>query len=573
MTQFATHQPAPRLSLRRLFFLGFVVAFIGLSVFLAYRFSQQSPSDALLRESTLGDLALWMSAQTEEEEIESYLGNYAESWAEANGQESLPAETLLLAMRDMMVFWASAAALTAGIGLILVLLRPEIARPALLVSLVIADSLLFLVPLVEGDNSLALVLLGIFLILVALLLADGKVTKVLGFFVALSTMFIIWETAKFAAASQDYRITFPQPAFDYAKYPSLDESLQALQNGEVDTVIFDRRDLNELVPPYPPEAEIDPASFPYPDLRILPDIDTSSSIGIFTISPEFQGRLGIVVREADAPNLMMLSQLSNLATVEGEFADTNYLAVPRELFLLDLKILNDLNLPHLQTIAEALLQPARRNGSQLLIRILGDAALYTWGEAVWGFIFGAALGFCLGTVFAHSKLLERSLLPYVVASQTVPILAIAPMVVIWLGASQFSVSVIAAYLTFFPVAINTLRGLLSPRATAVELMESYAASRWTILWKLRVPAALPYIFTALKVSATSSVVGAIIGELPSGIGEGLGRAILDFSSDYSMVSTPKLWGAILVAASVGIFFFLAVSLVERLVLGRYIRAS
>ncbi len=138
--------------------------------------------------------------------------------------------------------------------------------------------------------------------------------------------------------------------------------------------------------------------------------------------------------------------------------------------LLDLKILNDLNLPHLQSIAEAFLQPARRNGSRLLVEILADAGAYTWGEALFGFLIGAGLGFVLGTLFAHSRLLERSLLPYVVASQTVPILAIAPMVVIWLGASQTSVAVIAAYLTFFPVTINTLRGLLSPKPTEVELL-------------------------------------------------------------------------------------------------------
>ena len=179
---------------------------------------------------------------------------------------------------------------------------------------------------------------------------------------------------------------------------------------------------------------------------------------------------------------------------------------------------------------------------------------------------GASLGFVLGTVFAHFGALERGLLPYVVASQTVPILAIAPMVVIWLGAGPLSVAVIAAYLTFFPVTINTLRGLRSPHPTALELMNSWAASRWQIMWKLRFRAALPYLFTALKVSATASVVGAIIGELPSSIRSGLGRAILDFSSDYSAVSTPKLWGAILVAASVGMLSFLLVSLAEWLVL-------
>jgi NitT/TauT family transport system permease protein len=103
----------------------------------------------------------------------------------------------------------------------------------------------------------------------------------------------------------------------------------------------------------------------------------------------------------------------------------------------------------------------------------------------------------------------------------------------------------------------------------VDLMRSYAASRWTIFTKLRLPAAVPYIFTALKVSATASVVGAVIGELPSSIRDGLARAILDFSSSYSEVSTPKLYAAIVSAALVGILFFVAVSLVERVAMRRY----
>jgi NitT/TauT family transport system permease protein len=104
-------------------------------------------------------------------------------------------------------------------------------------------------------------------------------------------------------------------------------------------------------------------------------------------------------------------------------------------------------------------------------------------------------------------------------------------------------------------------------------MQSYAATRWEILVKVRFPAALPYIFTALKVSATASVVGAIIGELPSSIRDGLGRAILDFSSDYSLVSTPKLWATIMMAASVGIISFLIVNIVEYLFLRRYGRSQ
>jgi NitT/TauT family transport system permease protein len=572
MTQFATsHTKTPKFSYRRLFFLAFVVAFIGLTAFLANRFASLSTEDPLLLDSTLGDLAVWMAGQTEQEEIESVLGQVAEDWAQSLGQESIAPEPILESMRSLLVGWTGLTAVLAGIGIILVIIWPQLGRPILLLSLVGIDCLLLIVPFV--DNTIALVLLAIALLLVALLLSDGKVTKVLGFFVALSTILIVWEVAKFAASTTDYKITVAQASYDYAKYPSLEDALTALENGEVNAVIVDRRDLAELAPPYPPDASVDAASLPYPSLRYLTNVDTNSNVAGFALIPEYPTRLGIAVREADAPNIERLNQVSSIATVEGEFADTDYLVEPRSLLLADLKILNDLNLPHLQTIAEALMQPARRNGSQLLIRILGEAAGFTFGEAFWGFVYGAILGFTIGTVLAHSKLLERSLLPYVVASQTVPILAIAPMVVVWLGASAFSVAVIAAYLTFFPVAINTLRGLLSPKPTAVELMESYAASWWTILWKLRVPAAMPYIFTALKVSATASVVGAIIGELPSGMSDGLGRAILNFSSDYSLVSTPKLWGAIFVAATVGIFFFLMVTVIERIVVGRYIRAG
>ena len=160
-------------------------------------------------------------------------------------------------------------------------------------------------------------------------------------------------------------------------------------------------------------------------------------------------------------------------------------------------------------------------------------------------------------------------MPYVVASQTVPLLAIAPMIVIWgsrlAWPAWMSVALISTYLTFFPVTINTLRGLRSPDPTALELMRSYAASEWQILFKLRLPAALPYIFAALKVSASASVIGAIIGELPSGIADGLGRSLLTFS--YYYISGPeKLYAAILVAAVVGIAFALAVMLAERLIL-------
>src|SRR6266545_2805866 len=169
----------------------------------------------------------------------------------------------------------------------------------------------------------------------------------------------------------------------------------------------------------------------------------------------------------------------------------------------------------------------RVNGP-LLITLLWHSALFTAKEAAVGFAIGASVGFALGVILAHLGVLQRGLLPYIVASQTIPIIAVAPMVVVGLGgydiAAWLRVAVIAAYLTFFPVTVNTLRGLQSAEPRALELMHSYAASRWAILWKLRVPAALPYLFSAFKVSATASVVGAIIGEAPSSIPDGLGGA-------------------------------------------------
>ena len=234
---------------------------------------------------------------------------------------------------------------------------------------------------------------------------------------------------------------------------------------------------------------------------------------------------------------------------------------------------NDRTLPHLHDIVGELFEPSRRNGP-LLIDVLFDAALFTAKEAAAGFVLGATFGFALAVVLVHSGLLQRGLLPYIVASQTVPILAIAPMVVVWVNPKLpdpvqgwGAVAVIAAYLTFFPVVINTLRGLQSADPRALELMRSYAASRWSVLWKLRVPASLPYVFAALKISATASVVGAIIGELPASIQDGLGGAILNFNQYYASAPT-RLWATNVIAALLGIAFFLTVAATEKAVVRR-----
>jgi len=229
-------------------------------------------------------------------------------------------------------------------------------------------------------------------------------------------------------------------------------------------------------------------------------------------------------------------------------------------------------MPHIHDILRQLFRkPTSGVGGDILLVQLLHAAWFTAKEAIVGFALGASFGFVLGVVLSQFRLLRRGLLPYVVASQTVPILAVAPIVVVYLGslhvAPWFSVAVIASYLTFFPVTINTLRGLQSTDRQALELMRSYAAGRFSVLWKLRIPAALPYIFSALKVSATASIVGAIIGEAPSSIQQGLGGFIVNFNQYYSL-NPENLWATNLIAALLGIAFFLVIVLVEAIVVRR-----
>jgi NitT/TauT family transport system permease protein len=236
-------------------------------------------------------------------------------------------------------------------------------------------------------------------------------------------------------------------------------------------------------------------------------------------------------------------------------------------------VVDDTSMPHVWTILKAFGQPTQVN-QPALATILFHKALFTMKEAAVGFALGAVVGFTLGCLLVHSRLLQRGFLPYLVASQTIPILAIAPMVVVWVNPKLpaslqgwGAVAVIASYLTFFPVLINTLRGLQSADARALELMRTYAAGRWSVLWKLRVPASLPYVFAALKLAATASVVGAIIGELPSGLQSGLGGAIINFNQYYSL-EPQELWATNIVAALVGIIFFVIVVAAEKVVVRR-----
>ena len=217
-------------------------------------------------------------------------------------------------------------------------------------------------------------------------------------------------------------------------------------------------------------------------------------------------------------------------------------------------------LPHVHEILGEFLRPGA--GGTPWLWIMAHNAGYTALESVAGFALGAATGFGLAVLFASSRLLERGLLPYVMVSQTVPILAVAPMVVVWLGTSWVSKAVIAAYLTFFPVTVNVLRGLRTVDPDALALMRALAATPRQVFLKLRFPAAVPYLFTALRISATASVVGAIIGELPVGSRFGMGVVIINAAQYYNW-RPANLWAAILVSALLGIAFYHAVAAVER----------
>jgi NitT/TauT family transport system permease protein len=225
-------------------------------------------------------------------------------------------------------------------------------------------------------------------------------------------------------------------------------------------------------------------------------------------------------------------------------------------------IVDDLSLPHVWEVWDALNAPVQRQQQQSLAAFLVSAAIYTGQEAALGFVFGGIIGLGLAAIFVHSRLAQRAFMPYIVASQTIPILALAPLICLAFGNGLVGIVIVATYLTFFPVTIAELRGLTSPDPRAIELMRSCAASRWTIFWKLRIPASLPYLFAALKIAATASIVGAIVGEgNPGGSQFGLGRAILNFNEQY--ISGPeKLWAAMFAAALLGIAFFAVVRIAE-----------
>ncbi len=184
-----------------------------------------------------------------------------------------------------------------------------------------------------------------------------------------------------------------------------------------------------------------------------------------------------------------------------------------------------------------------------------------------GFGLGTLLGVALAAAIVHSRTLDRALLPWIVASQTVPVLAIAPIVLVILGSLGFSgvapKAAIAMYLCFFPVTVAMVQGLRSPQRIDTELLHTYAASRWQAFWMLRLPAALPYLLPSLRVAIAAGLVGAMVAELPTGAQAGLGARLLT-GSYYG--NTVAIWSALVMSALLGLALTGLVAGAERLLL-------
>lgn len=199
-------------------------------------------------------------------------------------------------------------------------------------------------------------------------------------------------------------------------------------------------------------------------------------------------------------------------------------------------------------------------------RSLAYHSWVTLSSTLLGFVLGSFVGLVLAAGIVHARTLEKSLMPWVISSQTIPILAIAPMIVVVLGAIGLKglvpKAIISTYLCFFPVAIGMVKGLRSPDTLQMDLMRTYNATRWQTFRLLRWPAAVPFLFASLKVAVAISLVGAIVGELPTGAQAGLGARLL-VGSYYGQ--TVQIWAALIAAATLAAALVGLVGLTERIV--------
>ncbi|MFT7594203.1 MAG: NitT/TauT family transport system permease protein [Paracoccaceae bacterium] len=202
-------------------------------------------------------------------------------------------------------------------------------------------------------------------------------------------------------------------------------------------------------------------------------------------------------------------------------------------------------------------------------RSLVHHAWVTLSATLLGFAFGTGLGILLAVGIVHSKVMDMSVMPWAIVSQTIPIIALAPMIIVVLYSigvqGIIPKAVISAYLSFFPVVVGMVKGLRSPDAMQMDLLRTYHASKSQGFWKLRLPASMPYLFASLKIGIAASLVGAIVGELPTGAVAGLGARLLA-GSYYGQ--TVQIWSALFAAAILAGCLVGLVGLIERVMLKR-----
>ncbi|MDI6028024.1 ABC transporter permease [Corticibacterium sp. UT-5YL-CI-8] len=193
-------------------------------------------------------------------------------------------------------------------------------------------------------------------------------------------------------------------------------------------------------------------------------------------------------------------------------------------------------------------------------------AWVTLSSTLLGFAFGTVLGIVIAVGIVHVTTLDRSLMPWIITSQTIPILAVAPMIIVVLAAVGITgivpKALISTYLSFFPVAVGMVKGLRSPEKMHLDLMRTYNSSKTQTFWKLRVPASVPYLFTSMQVAVAASLVGAIVGELPTGATAGIGAKLL-LGSYYSQ--TIDMWSALVAGSVVAALLVTIVGLVGQAV--------
>ena len=221
---------------------------------------------------------------------------------------------------------------------------------------------------------------------------------------------------------------------------------------------------------------------------------------------------------------------------------------------------NSRAMPHVWDMLSRYGRPELRSSERKIWRVVLAGAWFSFRLSLVGFAIGATVGVALATLMARFKVVERGLLPYLVVSQTVPLIALAPLVVSWGGKLEvfgyewprwLSASVLGAFLAFFPVAVGTLRGLSSANPASLELMDSYAASWTQTLFRLRFPAAVPFMVPALKLAASSSVIGVVVAEISTGLKGGIGRLIIEYAREATG-DPAKVFTAVFGAALLGL---------------------